>query len=115
LTIFRAIFNDYVSILVIFGAIWSFSPKNSGHTSPSEFLGRFLTKGPKHSIANASWKYFIIQKIFNSFYRAICNEMPWRGGSGHPIRLRNRRPGFESLQGITFLGKAQQWCCAFLT
>jgi hypothetical protein len=32
----------------------------------------------------------------------------WR--SGHRIRLRNRRPGFESRQGVRFLGKTSEFC-----
>jgi hypothetical protein len=35
--------------------------------------------------------------------------------SGHRIHLWDRRPGFESRQGIRFLGKTYQCCCVQLT
>jgi hypothetical protein len=35
--------------------------------------------------------------------------IPWQ--SRHRIRLRSRRPGFESRQGIRFFRKPEQCCC----
>jgi hypothetical protein len=42
----------------------------------------------------------------NSYKQAL---VAWR--SGHRICLRNRRPGFVSLKGISFFRKSYQCCC----
>jgi hypothetical protein len=33
---------------------------------------------------------------------------------GHRLRLRNRRPGFESRLGVRFPGKTSQSCCVYI-
>jgi hypothetical protein len=52
----------------------------------------------KNSSSATLWKEAILVLIFNTHALAA-----WR--SGHRIRLMNRRPGFESRQGLIILGK----------
>jgi hypothetical protein len=43
-------------------------------------------------------------------YKEQLAQLPWR--SGHRNRLSNRRPGFESRQGVRFFWEylAMLWC-----
>jgi hypothetical protein len=45
----------------------------------------------------------VFRKHFWSHWKKIALMSAWR--SGHRISLKNRRPGFESRQHVSFLGK----------
>jgi hypothetical protein len=51
--------------------------------------------------------YAIVDWVESEQSKIVQNK-----SSGHRIRLRNRRLGFESRQGTRFLGRTWQCCCA---
>jgi hypothetical protein len=88
---------------------------------PDQFLQKLLLQN-KHknnlvwnqqkvltSILVYVWKQLLIVECYIHSYHTVKKLIEialaaWR--RGHRIRLRNRRPGFESRQGVRFLGKS---------